>query len=214
MSIVPVDVVLQAPPIEYFMPTPYFSLARFGRWDELLAEPAPSSDLKYTTGMWHYSRGLAHAAQGHLDQAQAEYNRTAAIAAAIPAEQLAGLNSARALLGIAEQHLAAKIALLQGDTARAITTLQQAIAGEDALTYDEPPAWYHPLRLELGAVYLAANRPAEAERAFRDDLAYWQENGWALKGLAQSLRAQKKDTEATAVEQRFKKAWGEMAMTP
>ena len=33
------------------------------------------------------------------------------------------------------------------------------------------------------------------------------ENGWSLNGLAQSLRAQKRLKEATAVEERFKKAW-------
>jgi cytochrome c-type biogenesis protein CcmH/NrfG len=56
-------------------------------------------------------------------------------------------------------------------------------------------------------VLLQAGRPAEAEKAFREDLRRRPENGWSLHGLAQSLRAQKKTKDADAVEARFKKAW-------
>jgi hypothetical protein len=56
-------------------------------------------------------------------------------------------------------------------------------------------------------VLLEAGRPAEAENAFRDDLVRRPENGWSLRGLSQSLAAQKKTQEASAVEARFKKAW-------
>jgi tetratricopeptide (TPR) repeat protein len=203
VAVVPADVVMKVPQLEYFMPTPYFSLARFGRWDELLREPTPRAELKYTTGMWHYTQGLAHAAKGHADVAQQALDRAAAIASALPAEQPAGINSAKALLAVAQQHLSAKIAAVRGDTAAAIATLTKAIEAEDALTYDEPPAWYQPLRQELGALQLAAGQPAAAERAYREDLEYWPNTGWALKGLAQSLRAQKKNSEAAAVEKRI-----------
>jgi hypothetical protein len=206
VSIVPVDVVLNVPPLEYFLPTPYFSLARFGRWNDVLAEPAPQPELRYTTGMWHYTRGLARAATGRIRQAQAELDTVATIGAEIPAEQPAGINSAKSLLAVAQGHLAAKIMLAQGDTAHAITTLENVIQLEDALLYDEPPAWYHPLRQELGTMYLAAHRPADAERAFRADLAYWPENSWALTGLLASLRTQHKNVAAAAVERRLKKA--------
>jgi len=64
-----------------------------------------------------------------------------------------------------------------------------------------------PMRQRLGAVLLKAGRPAQAEKAFRDDLVHRPENGWSLRGLAQSLRGQKKTREAAAVEARFKKAW-------
>jgi tetratricopeptide (TPR) repeat protein len=200
-------VVGQAPPLEYFMPTPYFSLARFGKWDALLKEPAPSAQLKYTTGMWRYTRGLAFAAKGQPDQAQAERDSVAALAAAIPAEQPAGINSAKKLLTLAERHLTGEIAAAKGDTAYAIAALEEAIKIEDELTYDEPPPWYHPMRQELGRLLLAAGQPARAERMFREDLEYWPNNGWSLSGLAKSLRAQKKDAEALKAEQQFRKVW-------
>ena len=78
---------------------------------------------------------------------------------------------------------------------------------EDDLVYDEPPAWYHPIRLELGAVKLAQGKPAEAEKVYREDLEHWPNNGWALHGLAGSLRAQKKEAEAAKVEAQFRKQW-------
>ena len=49
---------------------------------------------------------------------------------------------------------------------------------------------------------------AEAEQVYRDDLARLPENGWALFGLAESLRMQgKNEKEAAEAEARFKRVW-------
>ena len=55
------------------------------------------------------------------------------------------------------------------------------------------PAWLIPVRHSLGASLMQADRFAEAEQVYRDDLARLPENGWALFGLAQSLRMQGKN---------------------
>ena len=79
---------------------------------------------------------------------------------------------------------------------------------EDALKYDEPPAWMIPVRHSLGAVLMKAGRFAEAEQVYRDDLARLPDNGWSLFGLAESLRRQKKnEAEAAAVQGKFQKTW-------
>jgi hypothetical protein len=89
-----------------------------------------------------------------------------------------------------------------------VTELQTAAKEEDALKYDEPPAWMIPVRHSLGAVLMKAGRFAEAEQVYRDDLARLPENGWSLFGLADSLRAQKKnDDEVVATKGRLKKCW-------
>lgn len=204
---VPADAVRQAPPLEYFSPTVLLTLARFSRWDDALREPAPPEDLRYTTGVWHYVRGLAYTAQNKPDSAAAERDKLAAIAKAASPEAYANLNSVQSLLAIAQNHLLGEMAAKRGRTDEAVKHLQKAIAGEDELTYDEPPPWYLPMRQRLGAVLLEAGRPAEAEKAFRADLVRRPENGWSLHGLAQSLRAQKRAGEASDVEARFKKAW-------
>jgi tetratricopeptide (TPR) repeat protein len=204
---VPADAVRQAPSLEYFSPTVLFTLARFSKWDEALKQPAPPKDLRYTTGVWHYVRGLAYTAQNKLDSAGVERDSLITIAQAMPTEAYANLNSVQSLLAIAQKHLDGEIAAKQGKTAEAIQHLNQAIAGEDELTYDEPPPWYLPIRQRLGSVLLEAGRPRQAEKAFREDLVRRPENGWSLYGLAQSLRAQKRNKEAGRIETRFKKAW-------
>jgi hypothetical protein len=88
-----------------------------------------------------------------------------------------------------------------------VEQLQVAIRGEDELIYDEPPAWYMPLRQRLGAILLAARRPVRAEKVYRADLDRRPENGWSLYGLTQSLRAQNKTEAAAKIEARFEKAW-------
>ena len=204
---VPAEAVRQAPPLEYFSPTVLFTLARFSRWDEALREPAPPKDLRYTTGVWHYVRGLAYTAQNKLDSAAVERDKLAAIGKASSPEAYANLNSVQSLLAIAENHLRGEMEAKRGRTDDAVKHLEKAIAGEDELTYDEPPPWYLPIRQRLGGVLLDAGRPAQAEKAFRADLVRRPENGWSLHGLAQSLRAQKQTKEADAAQARFKQAW-------
>jgi len=204
---VPVEVVRQAPPLEYFSPTVLYTLARFSRWDEILTQPAPAKDMRYTTGIWHYTRGLAYTGKDQLDSAAIELSKLIATAKEIPADAAANLNSVQSLLAIARSHVEGEMAARKGRFNEAVTHLRNAVAGEDELTYDEPPPWYLPMRQRLGMVLLDAGRPRDAEKAFREDLVRRPENGWSLRGLSQSLTAQKKTQEGSAVEARFKKAW-------
>jgi hypothetical protein len=71
----------------------------------------------------------------------------------------------------------------------------------------EPAPWHYPVRQFLGAELLAAGRAKEAEAVYREDLKRNREDGWSLHGLAASLRAQRKEKEAAAVDARFEKAW-------
>ncbi|MCB9264076.1 MAG: hypothetical protein H6558_03525, partial [Lewinellaceae bacterium] len=53
----------------------------------------------------------------------------------------------------------------------------------------------------------AQKRYAEAEDLYKRDLELFRENGYALKGLYESLMAQGREEEAKAVKKRFDKAW-------
>ena len=64
-----------------------------------------------------------------------------------------------------------------------------------------------PQVVEQGAALLDAGKPADAERVYRRDLVEFPESGWALIGLALSLEAQVKTSEAQAVRERFDAAW-------
>jgi tetratricopeptide (TPR) repeat protein len=160
--------------------------------------------------MWHYARGRALAARGDVPAAEAELARVRA-AAADPA--LDGVrmefNPPGPILRVAEEVLAGSIAGARGDHAAAAAHLREAVRREDALVYGEPPDWTVPVRQELGEALLAAGCPAEAERAFREELERFPDNGWSLRGLARSLRAQGREAEAAAAEARFRAAWKE-----
>ncbi|HJS42156.1 MAG TPA: tetratricopeptide repeat protein, partial [Gemmatimonadales bacterium] len=110
---------------------------------------------------------------------------------------------------IAPRMLAGEIALRAGDAAGAVAQFEAAAAIEDALLYDEPPLWYYPVRHALGRALLAAGRAADAERAYREDLARFPENGWSLFGLKQTLEAQGRSAEAERVARRFRGAWAD-----
>ena len=211
---VPPDVVRKIPPFEGYSPVVLFTLTRFSRWDDVLGEPAPGPDLRYTTGIWHYARGLAYAAKGKLDSAAVERDSLAAIATAMPPEAMASLNSMRTLLQIGERHLAGELAARRKRTDDAVRALRAGIALEDELTYDEPTAWALPLRQQLGALLLAAGRPKEAETAYREDLIRYPNNGWSLHGLAVSLKAQGRAKEAAAADAEFQKAWAHADVKP
>jgi tetratricopeptide (TPR) repeat protein len=203
----PLEAMKALPPLEYFSPTVYVTLARFGRWDDVLKEPAPPPELPYTSGFYRYARGLALIGTKRLDAAKVERGELATIEAAMPPDAMANLNSMKTILTIALHHLDAELALAQGKPKDTIGNLRQAVALEDGLTYDEPPAWYLPMWQPLGDAYLAAGRPRDAEAAFREDLRRNRENGWALRGLKTALEKQGKQPEAAAVAARLQKAW-------
>lgn len=207
-SKVPPEMARQMPMVEYFMPTTYFALLRFGQWDAMLAEPAPPADLLYLTAMWHYARGIAFAAKGRPAQADGELAGFERIAARIPPDRIVGDDQpAGALLRLAAIALRGDIAARQGHFARALPLLTEAVRLQDALPYMEPPPWYFPQRQALGAALLAAGKPAEAEAVYREDLLRNPDNGWSLFGLAESLRAQGRKKDAAEVEAKYKAAW-------
>jgi tetratricopeptide (TPR) repeat protein len=195
------------PMAEYFMPTAYFALARFGRWQDILTEPAPPDDLHFASAMWHYARGLAFAATGRFSDAEHERAALNAQAAQVPSDRIVADNQpAWQLLRLASLLLAGDIAARQDQCEAALPKLEEAVSVQDGLPFMEPPPWYYPARDSLGAVLLQCGRAATAAAVYREDLRRNPDNGWALFGLAQALRAQK-SPDATAVDQQFRTAW-------
>ncbi|MEP7371374.1 MAG: hypothetical protein ABI659_04025 [Nitrosospira sp.] len=203
------DAALEAVPgTGTFRVTPYWAYAKFGKWNEILQEPAPPATNAFLKGGWHYARGLAFAATRQLPQAEQELEALRGIMKnGVLDWPLMSLNTARDVLSIGPEVLAGEIAAARGQFDSAIAHLDRAVRLEDALVYTEPSEWQSPPRLALGAILLEAGRAAEAETVYWEDLRRNRNNGWALYGLLQTLRAQKKDGEAALIEARFKKAW-------
>jgi tetratricopeptide (TPR) repeat protein len=199
---------------ELYLPTPIFSMIRFGRWEELLKEPPPPKGLRLMDGMWRLGRGLALVATGRLPGAEGEHIALAGLTKQIRRDRTMEEKTERALLKIAERVLAGELAVHRQRHNDAIRLFEDAIKMEEALPYSEPPLWPLSVRHHLGTALLLAGRPSEAEAVYHADLLRHPDNGWALIGLIQSLRAQQKDDQAAEAEDRFKKAWAHADFIP
>jgi tetratricopeptide (TPR) repeat protein len=195
------------PPVELFAALPAVMMLRFGRWSDVLASAPPDPHYVTATGLWRHARGMALAATGHPAEAQTELEALSAVVAAVPPEHPAMMNKATDVLAIAVITLEGKIAEKRGDTKTAVARLEDAVRREDALSYDEPPNWWYPVRHVLGATLLSNGRPHDAELVYRADLRANPENGWSLSGLARSLELQGKKAEASAISGRARVAW-------
>ena len=214
-SKIPDGMLAQMPLLAGFRVLPAFALTRFGLWDEMLREPPPPPGSPYYQGIWHYARGLAFIAKAQLLNAEAEL---VALRMALQSTELdvplMSPNTMRSVLAIAPEVLAGELAAARREYGAAVAHLERAVRLDDGLVYTEPAEWHFPPRHALGAVLLAAGRPAEAETVYWEDLKRNPENGWALSGLRQALEAQGRTDDARAVATRLEKAWARADVTP
>ena len=206
-----VDTVMMREPgmglVQHFWTIPMYGKVRFGEWDAILEYPEPAKDLLYPRGVWHYARGMAFVAKNQPEDAATELEKLKMIAANDSLQEVIIMNNAQDLMQIATLVLEGEMAASKKDYETSITMLQQAVAIEDELRYNEPPDWFFPVRHNLGAILMDAGRPAEAEQVYRDDLNNFPKNGWALFGLHQSLVAQGKEAEAQEIKTQLDEAW-------
>jgi tetratricopeptide (TPR) repeat protein len=194
---------------EGFVAMPLEVMVRFGRWDEILAEPDQYADyMPFTRAFHHAARAVAYAAKGDPENARKEQAIFLEQSKLVPKEETFGNNTAEAIVALTGRMVEGEILIRENKLDAGIAALREAIKLEDALHYDEPPGWLIPVRHSLGAVVMKQQRFAEAEQVYRDDLARLPGNGWSLLGLAESLREQKKNVEETkATKAKFQKIW-------
>ena len=202
-----VEQVEQFPTIQFFRTVPMLSLVRFARWDEILEEPEPYEPFAFARAIWHYGRGVAHAALGDAGAARVELAAIEGLEPEVDEIFMGNVYPARDLLEIAKSLLRGEMAYRSGDAANAVLAFEEAVALQDALPYTEPPFWYYPTRQSLGAALLASNRLAEAQAVFEEDLEQYPMNGWSMFGLAEALRRQGDETGAEQMTARFKTVW-------
>ena len=202
-----VEQVEQFPTIQFFRTVPMLSLVRFARWEEILEEPEPYEPFAFARAIWHYGRGVAHAALGDAEAARIELGAIEGLEPEVDEIFMGNVYPARDLLEIAKSLLRGEMAYRSGDAANAVLAFEEAVSLQDALPYTEPPFWYYPTRQSLGAALLASNRLAEAQAVFEEDLEQYPMNGWSMFGLAEALRRQGDEMGAEKMTARFETVW-------
>jgi len=189
---------------DYYLPVPLLTLLRCHQWDEVLRLPEPRPSRLISIALWHFGRSMALAGKADLESAGGEQRIFEQLRSRLPKDTMWMFNSGDKLLAVASPVLAAT---LSADPAQAIPMWRQAAKAQDELGYDEPPAFYYPVRESLGGVLLRAGKPAEAESIFRECLQQNPRDPRALFGLSEALKAQGKSDAADSVGRLFSESW-------
>lgn len=194
---------------EHLRALPLYTAWRFGDWQALAQAPRPQPHHAYTDAVWHLGRAMAALRQGRYSEAQREFAAARRDAEVVQRKdaRIKNSHSLTDLLAIAADLVAAELALAQGRRDQAVALARAAVAAEDQLDFDEPPAWHMPARQVLAAVLIDGGRPAEAAQVLRVDLAKHPDNPWALRGLATALRIQGEVRAANKAELAAQRTW-------
>jgi tetratricopeptide (TPR) repeat protein len=216
--------------LESYLTMPWHVMIRFGKWDDILAEPLREDRAVFPAAIatQHYARGIAFAAKGQVAEAEAEQTK---FVEALSNEALAGrvlhnnamydasggpciLEVNRALLaGEIEYRKAAQKKAADGsaDFKVAFDHLRKGVDLSLNLKYNEPWGQMMPVRHALGALLLEQDETDEALEVFQDDVKLWKNNMWGLLGVKLCLEKQKAggadvDAALTEAEVAFKEA--------
>ncbi len=195
--------------LQHYYIIPYYVAIKFSMWDTILSLSPPPRDLVYPQAIWHYAKGMALLAKNDEIGAQKEMESLRRLSVDTTLEHITiwEINTTADLVQIAVKVLSAEIASRQNQIDKAVALLNEAVAIEDNLNYNEPPDWFFSVRHELGAMLLKAGKYSEAENVYKKDLQVWRKNGWGLMGLYNALNKQNKTKEAQQVKAAFDEAW-------
>ena len=195
--------------VQHYLTIPSHLLVKFAQWEKILTLPQPTSDLIYPNAIWHYARGMAYVYLDRSDAARQELRKLDSLrqSPAIADEMNWGINKVTDVCSISSKVLQAELSSRAGNSDDARRLYDEAIVLEDQLNYNEPPDWFFSVRHMLGNLLVNTKAFDAAEKVYREDLAYWPKNGFALNGLYESLAGQGKRDEADVVKQQFEEAW-------
>jgi hypothetical protein len=175
---------------------------RANLWDEVLQAPQPN--VPPTVAAWHLTRALAFAGKGQPDSAHKEQTEFERLRKTLDRNMQWDTNHFGDVMDLASAVLDAR---LESSAARAVPKWRRAVAIQDGLVYDEPPAWFYPVRESLGGALLLSGDAAAAEAVFREGIRRSPNNGRMLFGLLESLKAQKKTDAVRWAQGEFDAAW-------
>ena len=195
--------------LESYVTMPWHVMIRFGKWDEILAEPMYTEKDVFpaTIATQHYARGVAYASKGMVPEAEAEQAlfkealTNPALAGRLmhnnfmyqdPAEGPSILNVNAAILEAEIEYRRQFLAKAAGephDFSAAFDELRRGVDLSLNLAYNEPWGQMQPVRHILGALLFEQGHIEEAEEVYRADIKLWKDNMWGLLGLKLCLEA-------------------------
>ncbi len=194
---------------------PVMAMVRMGKWQEILATPAPDERWKYATILDCFAKGIAQihfknglAAKQLLNKLESIMVDSTLAVRSMP------FNAPVQMATIAAGILKGELFYAEGKNTDAIAAFTTAIEEEDKLIYREPQEWLLPARQYLGALLLKMKQPALADKVYREDLLANPNNGWSLLGLHQSLLAAGRKGEAELYRQSYMAAFKDADSMP
>ena len=169
----------------------YFALARF---DPASVMALPQPKLPYLKAAWHYARAESLVWTGDLVGAQRERGAIpSAVAKSKPADwPKDGTSAAEQMLGITRAVIEGRIAMAQRRWADAATAFRQGAAFEETKEFayfNDPPAFWYPVRRDLAAALLAGGDAVGAEREAKASLKLRMRDAAAEQILAEARAA-------------------------
>ncbi len=203
--------------LEGYVAMRFHAYIRFGEWQKIIDMPLPAAPDLYcvTTALLHYAKGVAHAARGAIDAAEAERVLFEAAYLRVPEKRLVFNNEARDILDVGRAMLYGELAYRKQNYTAAFAHLRKSVELHDTLKYTEPWVWMQPARHALGALLLEQGHVAEAAAIYRADLgldstlsrsSQHPGNVWSLHGYYECLQKLGKAEEAAKIKPDLDKA--------
>jgi tetratricopeptide (TPR) repeat protein len=201
---------------QYLYMMPELTLVRLGKWQEILKENvSPDPKWTYASLLSDFAKGMAFVNTGNINNAKKHLSALREKAKdPVLEKRRIPFNAPLPMANIAEEILNASILFAEKKSEAAITSLNKAIKIEDGLIYTEPNDWPIPARQYLGAFLLKMNKPALAEKVYKEDLMWNPSNGWSLIGLSQSLKAQKKNDKLPEYKSKYMTSFSKADVLP
>lgn len=194
--------------IQYIYMTPVLVNIRFGNWNKLLEETEPNPSMVYANILYHFGRGMAFIQKSQVQDAKKELQSLSELMSdsslSIP---LTPFSPAIDGATIAENILSGSIALKEKKNREAILFFEKAVSTEEGMVYNEPRDWLLNPKHYLANAYLKSGEPKMARTILEKDLQNNSENGWALFGCWQALKAENNKAGADKMLSRFKVAF-------
>ncbi|MCY2686035.1 tetratricopeptide repeat protein [Salinimicrobium sp. TH3] len=194
--------------LQHYYMIPYFVDVKFAKWDKILARQVIDT-LLYPEAISRYARGMAYLGKKDLQKAKEELKKLKVLE---KDERLAEMmiweiNSMKTIVEIARKVLEAEILASEEQFDRSIILLEEAVALEDSLNFQEPPDWFFSVRHTLGAVQIEAGRYPEAVKTLKKDLEILPKNGWAQHGLKLAYEKMNDREKVLEMETALKDSW-------